>query len=499
MLHAGGAILELNSDAYLTLQTWLENGATENGLKPPTPAQTGNGTCSTAIPSGFSTTTLDDEPEVRRRARQVQERRAADPEAARLHVVELSRRAAVGLLHHVRRRRRRARVQLHAGVVVREHARSTTRRSCACRSRSRRGGRGHTGGDQFAEHRRRRLTTTIRDWASSVGLLDFANGDPVKQYFKDNVQPILIARGCSVPGVSLADGDQRLQAALGHAGLLLGARAREELRAAAQRLHGDGVPRLAARSRDRQGAADRRLRASTTVGGISHRGGPVLETPGFAADPAGTTIAPDDARTVRPRRRARRRSASSRSGSTWSARRSARRSTSMNMNDTIPIVYVDRPAGQARGPARVRHVPGRRRSARRHRQVRRRLRPQLTVDNATQASLIAGCAASARPPTSGARASRTMATPSRSRVARRAAAGWRIYTVSIATKTCTPVSDRRRPARSPTSIRRGRRTARTSCSRRRAARPARRPRPACSRARSPICGACRCRAARPSR
>jgi hypothetical protein len=32
VLHAGGAILQLNSDAYLTLQTWLENGATENGL-----------------------------------------------------------------------------------------------------------------------------------------------------------------------------------------------------------------------------------------------------------------------------------------------------------------------------------------------------------------------------------------------------------------------------------------------------------------------------------
>ena len=35
VLHAGGAIIDVNSDAYLALQTWMQNGATENGLKPP--------------------------------------------------------------------------------------------------------------------------------------------------------------------------------------------------------------------------------------------------------------------------------------------------------------------------------------------------------------------------------------------------------------------------------------------------------------------------------
>src|SRR3990167_9187955 len=32
VLHAGGSLIEVSSDAYFTLQTWLENGATENGL-----------------------------------------------------------------------------------------------------------------------------------------------------------------------------------------------------------------------------------------------------------------------------------------------------------------------------------------------------------------------------------------------------------------------------------------------------------------------------------
>src|ERR1043165_3397112 len=57
VLHAGGSILDVSSDAYFTLQTWMENGATENGLKPPTPARTGTGSCSTAVPSGFNAAT----------------------------------------------------------------------------------------------------------------------------------------------------------------------------------------------------------------------------------------------------------------------------------------------------------------------------------------------------------------------------------------------------------------------------------------------------------
>src|SRR5262245_38390304 len=51
--HSGGGVLEVGSDAYFTLQNWLENGATENGLKPATPARTGNGACSEFLPPEF--------------------------------------------------------------------------------------------------------------------------------------------------------------------------------------------------------------------------------------------------------------------------------------------------------------------------------------------------------------------------------------------------------------------------------------------------------------
>jgi hypothetical protein len=51
--HSGGPILDVNSDAFFTLQHWLDNGATENGLAPATPPQVGDGACSHGIPPGF--------------------------------------------------------------------------------------------------------------------------------------------------------------------------------------------------------------------------------------------------------------------------------------------------------------------------------------------------------------------------------------------------------------------------------------------------------------
>ncbi len=47
--HAGGARLVLTSEAFLTLETWLENGATENGLPPLEPPDKERGACSERI------------------------------------------------------------------------------------------------------------------------------------------------------------------------------------------------------------------------------------------------------------------------------------------------------------------------------------------------------------------------------------------------------------------------------------------------------------------
>ena len=111
----------------------------------------------------------------------------------------------------------------------------------------------------------------------------------------------------------------------------------------------------------------------------------------------------------------------------------------MNLNDTIPIVYVDRPAGQAAGRlefdtfqpgADLRVVTGK---------FATNYGQGLTVDNATQASLLTNCGLGANPdigPPDVKNDGDTVAFAGRAA----ASAGWRVYTVSISTKVCSQVA-----------------------------------------------------------
>ena len=56
--HSGGSILSTSSTAFLTLQTWLENGATVDGVRPLPAAVMGTGDCSDAVPDDFDDGTV---------------------------------------------------------------------------------------------------------------------------------------------------------------------------------------------------------------------------------------------------------------------------------------------------------------------------------------------------------------------------------------------------------------------------------------------------------
>src|SRR6185436_3047595 len=56
------------------------------------------------------------------------------------------------------------------------------------------GGRGHTGGDQFATTSDNDYVA-IRTWAAQIGKLEFAKGDPGKTFFAQHIQPLLMLRG----------------------------------------------------------------------------------------------------------------------------------------------------------------------------------------------------------------------------------------------------------------------------------------------------------------
>ena len=60
--HSGGAILQVGSDAYLTLLQWTENGATENGLPPPADKNSGQGPCTSFVPDDFDPSDAQSDP-----------------------------------------------------------------------------------------------------------------------------------------------------------------------------------------------------------------------------------------------------------------------------------------------------------------------------------------------------------------------------------------------------------------------------------------------------
>lgn len=284
--HSGGAILDTGSDAYLTLQTWLENGATENGLKPPTPAREGAGTCSESLPAGFTDTFSTMKPA------------EFDAFKREIQPIFTDKGCAVGSCHGAPQ----SDFYITCGSTPEQQAfnfaqawsfvndpvddSQLLRVPLAVAA----GGRGHTGGDQFSglddgDYVR------IKAWAASVGKLPFANGNTVKQFFEDNVQPMLLQRGCAFQACHSPQAGNDFKMRSGSIGFFSSVALqknydllREEFMAFEfpDARRGRAVAKTILEFDQRTDAA-----SNDPVGGIPHRGGPVLETSGAnAADPA---------------------------------------------------------------------------------------------------------------------------------------------------------------------------------------------------------------------
>ena len=190
--HAGGGILDVGSDAYFTLQTWLENGATENGLKPPTPPRAGGGACSNEIPTDFDPTPILANPQFAAFKQDVAPILARkDCNSGNCHGAPQSDFYITCGTDDMQQ----AFNFSQAWAFVNDPADDSQLLRVPLAVAA--GGRGHTGGDQFSSTTEDADYTTIRVWAERVGRLPFAEGDPVKQFFAEHVQPLLLTRGCS--------------------------------------------------------------------------------------------------------------------------------------------------------------------------------------------------------------------------------------------------------------------------------------------------------------
>jgi WD40-like Beta Propeller Repeat len=281
--HSGGDIVQVGSDAYFTLQNWLENGATENGLKPANPAKKGTGDCSTFIPSDFDANAARArtgyaefgtfiEPILEQKGCGAGSCHGAPQSDFYITCGDSDDQVAFNFQ------------QAHSFVNVPVDDSQILRVPLGSRA----GGRGHTGGDQFSSVDDDAYKA-IRDWASKVGKRTFAQaGDTGREFFEKSVQPILFTRGCAFQACHSPQAANDFKLRSGSVGFVSTIALEKNYKLLKEEFmalefpdarRGRAVAKTILENDDRV----------TGVGGIAHRGGPVLETQGIAADPANCT------------------------------------------------------------------------------------------------------------------------------------------------------------------------------------------------------------------
>jgi hypothetical protein len=280
--HSGGGIIDVGSDAYFTLLNWVDNGATENGVRPATPAQKGDGECSHFIPDNFDKTAAAARPGVEMFKSSVQP-------------ILLEKGCGAGSCHGAPQSDfyitcgsnddEKLFNSWQAGAFVSASADDSPILRVPLAAGG--GGRGHTGGDQFASTETDDFKT-VRNWVMQAGKRDWvANpaADPGRDFFEKNVQQLLVTRGCSFQACHSpqAANDFKLRAGqVGFFSAIALEKNYELLRDEFMALEFPDARRGRAVAKTILDIDDR----VTGVLGIAHRGGPVLETPGIAADPA---------------------------------------------------------------------------------------------------------------------------------------------------------------------------------------------------------------------
>ncbi|HEY1555230.1 MAG TPA: hypothetical protein VGF94_10400 [Kofleriaceae bacterium] len=352
VVHGGGSIIQVDSDAYFTLSTWMANGATENGQNPATPAQTGKGACSDVLPDGFDATAAMTYTTTHQQA-------FADFKANVQPILTMHG-CVSGNCHGAPQ----SDFFITCGGNDTELAFNFSQAwsmidSPVDDSQILRiplavaaGGRGHTGGDQFASTNDSDYQSILK-WAQELQPLEFGQDpgtgtiDPDKQFFAQNVQPILLRRGCSFEACHspMATNDFKLRS--GTQGFFSAISLEKNYDLLRQSFLAFEYPdprrgRAVAKTVLQQ---DYR---TTGVGGIAHRGGSVLETP--EAGPTDPTMCPPlQGHATLPAWNAQTATPFCNVAEWINLERETQGTnvTSMNSGDPISIVFVERNQGDA--------------------------------------------------------------------------------------------------------------------------------------------------------
>ncbi|HMG21873.1 MAG TPA: hypothetical protein VK607_11165, partial [Kofleriaceae bacterium] len=270
--HSGGPILSLDSEAYATLQRWLDDGASETGTRPMTPPRAGTGACSHGIPPGF------------------------DPSAFVNPTTQLSFAAFKSTVQPVLAQHGCTAGTCHGApqadfyltcgdgdaelafnfsqawsfVTAPAEDSELVRVPLAVAS----GGRGHTGGDQLAGGNDPGYVA-MRAWAQQIGPRGFGGGDPGREFFASYVQPILLARGCALAACHSPAATNDFKLRSGAPGFFAAVALEKNYQLVRNQFMAIEFPD----ARRGRAVAKGLISHGSAANGITHRGGPVLEAP----------------------------------------------------------------------------------------------------------------------------------------------------------------------------------------------------------------------------
>lgn len=208
IFHAGGGVLSRNSEAFVELQQWLRDGATEDGVPPEGETPEGHGSCT-------STLRPDVAPFLAQATGPAFDAYVRDVEPI------LQARCSFGSCHGSSQSDfyltcgGTPEEQQHNFVVARSFVADPSDRSeLLLRPLApTAGGVEHSGGAIWSSATEGEFKK-LRDWAAMAGPLDPGDESPEFQYFSSHVMPTLLRRGCAMPQCHSPQGfnDYRLRA-----------------------------------------------------------------------------------------------------------------------------------------------------------------------------------------------------------------------------------------------------------------------------------------------
>jgi hypothetical protein len=275
--HAGGGLLAPGSDAYLTLLEWTDKGATENGLPPPVAPVAGDGACASFVPADFDDGPVRDDPTFGQFESQVMPVLTACSSSSCHGAPQADFYMTCG-----DNDRQRAFNFAQARAFVAEEIESSQLLVIPLALGG--GGSFHAGGVHF-DSRDSEDYVAVEEWAASVGPVEFGAGDPGREFFARRVQPLLLTRGCSFEACHSPAATNDLPLRSGSQGSFSPIALERNYEQVRDEFMAVEVPD-ARRGR----SVAKNILAS--LGGIAHRGGPVLETPGSGG--AVPSACPDD-------------------------------------------------------------------------------------------------------------------------------------------------------------------------------------------------------------